>query len=452
MHLNFRIIYVSRIDYQSDEERRTDLCRRKKQLLMDIESCKLEEVNLCCLKGKKSVNEDHEIEEIVFQVHAKHPAGVDPQFTRSDCLNDFLNRWKELFSPKPSPMITLHESDDFVARKKACHISHFYTDVSFGVLPHNGEFLKYASLPDNPCGSASSSTLGYANFFNDTRHLNIKYREFELVSSYNNIRNIFVNIHTFPREIFFDLANPPIVYKVELKKRRGAQFINHRAMPPRDWFDSDVYGRSNVMRVSLLCEREDVSDIIGKLHEACGEKPVHYAHMVSLSKSAPADVPLKVRHFGCDYLLTAIFQRNFTMAAQDDVARNISRWKDVCKDKQNARRLERVLALVLAAVDSGKMVDYWREIAVQYRHHSKATDENDDYQKYVVPENCRLIRRVSVTPTRLMLFAPEVMLSNRILRNFDPEYSLRVSFRYDDNTRLSFKAVHAEDEVLYSFW
>lgn len=454
MDLNFRIVYVCRTNYLSDDEWRTHTSQKMKLLKNDIECCGLIEVNINYLKDKKSDDANyHDIEELVFQVHAKHPAGVDVRYNKRDCYNDFLGKWKELWEcekKEPSPMIKLYESNIFVdSNRRACHVANPYTDVSFGVLIYNGEFHRYASLPDMQIRPEDcyGDFLGYADFFHDTGHINIKYREWELSLSYNNIRNIIVNIDTDPLEVFFDLANPPIVYKVERKKRRDlVAYVNHRTMPLRTWTDHDTFGRSNVMRVSLR-NIEEASDIISELHLRCGGKPVHYAHVVTFSKTAPIDRQLKFRHFGCEYLLTAIFKRNFTMAAQAErnLADNISGLKSLCKE--NARCLERALTLALAAADSGKMVNYWREIEAQYRHCLRLTDENDDYAKYVVPENCRLIRRVTVTPTRHILFAPEIMLSNRILRNFDPEYSLRVSFRDDDNTRLSFKAVHACEEV-----
>lgn len=454
MDLNFRVVYVCRTNYLSDDEWRTHTSQQMEQLKHDIKWCGLIEVNVNYLKDKKSDDANYnDIEELVFQVHAKHPAGVDVRFNKNDCYDDFLRKWKKLWEcekKKPSPMIKLYESNNFVASNRACHIANSYTDVSFGVLPYNGEFHRYASLPDmqERHEDCYGDFLGYADFFHDTRHMNIKYREWELKLSYNNIQNMIVNIDTDPQEIFFDLANPPIVYKVERKKRRDlvAYFVNHRTMPLRAWTDLDTFGRSNVMRVSL-CHKAEASDIISELHLGCGGKPVHYAHIVSFTKTAPIDRQLKFRHFGCEYLLTAIFKRNFTMAAQAErnLADNISFLKTLCKE--NARCLERALTLALAAVDSGKMVNYWREIEAQYRHCLQLTDENDDFSKYAVPENCRMIRRVTVTPTRHILFAPEIMLSNRILRAFDPEYSLRVSFRDEDNTRLSFKAAHAYEEV-----
>ena len=55
----------------------------------------------------------------------------------------------------------------------------------------------------------------------------------------------------------------------------------------------------------------------------------------------------------------------------------------------------------------------------------------------LVPSHCALIKRAVITPTRLLLFPPEVMVKNRVLRQYDTEKFLCVSIRDEDLSKLS---------------
>lgn len=48
------------------------------------------------------------------------------------------------------------------------------------------------------------------------------------------------------------------------------------------------------------------------------------------------------------------------------------------------------------------------------------------------------VRRIFITPTRIILRFPELHTQNRILRHFDPDYAVRVSFRDDNLDKLTF--------------
>ena len=49
-----------------------------------------------------------------------------------------------------------------------------------------------------------------------------------------------------------------------------------------------------------------------------------------------------------------------------------------------------------------------------------------------MPRNCVRVRKVVLTPTRVVLQGPEMMLTNRVIRQFGAAHALRVSFRDDD--------------------
>jgi hypothetical protein len=52
-------------------------------------------------------------------------------------------------------------------------------------------------------------------------------------------------------------------------------------------------------------------------------------------------------------------------------------------------------------------------------------------------DNCCYVRKVLVSPTRALLMPAEVMMTNRVVRQFGQDYLLRCVFRDDDWTRLN---------------
>ena len=58
-------------------------------------------------------------------------------------------------------------------------------------------------------------------------------------------------------------------------------------------------------------------------------------------------------------------------------------------------------------------------------------------QNRLVPSHCALMKRAVITPTRLLLYPPEVMVKNRVLRNYETDNFLCVSIRDEDLSKLS---------------
>ena len=67
--------------------------------------------------------------------------------------------------------------------------------------------------------------------------------------------------------------------------------------------------------------------------------------------------------------------------------------------------------------------------------------------KQLLPSDCAFIKRMVVTPTRLLFFPPEVMSKNRVLRNFDTDQFMCANVRDEDFSRLS-SAVGIIDKIL----
>jgi len=67
--------------------------------------------------------------------------------------------------------------------------------------------------------------------------------------------------------------------------------------------------------------------------------------------------------------------------------------------------------------------------------------------KQLLPAQCAMIKRMVITPTRLLFFTPEVMSKNRVLRHFNTDQFLCVNIRDEDFSRLS-AAAGSIDKIL----
>uniref|UniRef100_T1E1M1 RNA-dependent RNA polymerase n=1 Tax=Cupiennius salei TaxID=6928 RepID=T1E1M1_CUPSA len=429
--MNFRIIIVPQDD---TAVQKSNLLAQVKHA---VQASGLLGATINYSQVKRSEDDDYpEIEQLSFEVQAETEASNPKQKVLR--YQEFCSKWKQHFNSLPCSYIELYGNDCFL-RSKSSHHRVSYEDISFGVLPHNGMFNRYAILTQNQ---------GFIDFYHDTRNVVVQHGDYELTFSYENIRNIFVNIQSKPCEIFFDLFNPPVVFRVERKSNRYQSYdLKHRSLNicTAAAIDIDVFGRSNMLCLSLKTP-DEADKILAGIHFHSSEKPVHYSCITAMWKDVPSDPVLENMHFGCAYLITAMFKRNFTTISQtSDAPQNIKRLYSL--SEKFPETLEKALTAVLASLDSGKILNYWHAIHKQYDHYSSNKDEIN-FRDYIIPSKCCMIRRIMITPTRQLLWPPEVMYGNRVLRNYDSEYALRVSFRDDNMSRMSFNAQYADSSVL----
>ncbi|XP_035220933.1 RNA-dependent RNA polymerase 1-like, partial [Stegodyphus dumicola] len=446
---NFRVIIVPQKFQNVEPDSYLQETKRK------LKACGLIVNNIHFVNLEGSEDEGYpEIEELTIQVQAMFRDNF--KFQKVALYKKICEKWKNQHLFSYCPILVLHENDSFLNKRISFHSSVQCSDISFGVLPHNGTYLQYASL------QVCKSSLPLIDFYHDTRNLKIRYRNYEISMTYNNIRKIFINIGSSPCEIFFDLCNPPVIFRVEIKINRYEKYsLNYRTCDIYDTIDdtyeilrhfnstknkmdTDILGRSNVLKLSI----NDIGlaeEIVSKMHFRCSEKPIHYMNVRSVKKKKPIDPVFEFCHFGCTYILTAIIKRNFTLVEQtSQVNSEMQHLSTLCNEDGDC--LEKALINVLRAIDSGKIINFWREIEIQYKHYLNSKDEIN-YKHYIVPLKCRMIRRITLTPTRTLLWPAEIMYENRVLRNFDPEYAVRVSFRDDNMMRLSFCAAYADESI-----
>ncbi|CAL1298859.1 unnamed protein product [Larinioides sclopetarius] len=428
-HLHFRIIVIP----QSNQEPDINLLGRY------VEQCGLvvkakERVRI----GRTEQPHSPDILEYIVDIRAVKQTVISNK-NKIHIYKDLISQWcivtRSIFSERP--LLQFSDNECFIRKRVSCHSNLKLQNMSFGVHARLGQYISYATIGEN-------ST---ATFYHDLKELEIVTERssdnlFGLIEIkcslkilYTHIRNIVVSLDRDFFEVYLDLLHPPLFFK-EIKEHSFLRDyrVENRVFP--FGVDKLVIGKSNVVRL-----RFDYIDafyeILSCLRFRSDKIPIHFIKMDVISKLPPTVPPLNFGHFGCTYMWTAVVNRTFLILEQTD---NIRKSLNILLSYslQNKDCLEKSLTMLLFLIDSGRFLNYWKVIDKLFAHHvSKQKDSS--FKEISVPEKCRLIRRVVVTPTRIMLWPSDLMCENRILRNFDSEFFLRVTFRDDDFSQMNFR-------------
>ncbi|KAF1765131.1 hypothetical protein GCK72_005083 [Caenorhabditis remanei] len=108
--------------------------------------------------------------------------------------------------------------------------------------------------------------------------------------------------------------------------------------------------------------------------------------------------------------------------------------------------VEETLEQLLNAFDERRSLDVlfafstmYKARKVQYERLLSGESLQDVGLAKPLPKNCVSVAKVIVSPSRVLLMAPEVMMVNRIVRRFGPDYALRCVFRDDNLGRLAIR-------------
>lgn len=104
---------------------------------------------------------------------------------------------------------------------------------------------------------------------------------------------------------------------------------------------------------------------------------------------------------------------------------------------QRSREAQYALENLVAAVDEHRNIsllvafEKLYENALMGQNLIETSQEDEE-----IPKNCAKVRKVIITPTRLLFLSPEIMMSNRVIRRFGAEYAMRVLFRDDNQMKI----------------
>ncbi|XP_077542923.1 uncharacterized protein LOC144155400 [Haemaphysalis longicornis] len=188
--------------------------------------------------------------------------------------------------------------------------------------------------------------------------------------------------------------------------------------------------RQAISRMSARCKRETTFQYCPMLIRKVG------AQLKGIKKRCSGKLKAHLGFSTC-YALSAVLQQGnngfaqMALLAHDQLEHFEQDLVRFCQ--QNNLALESALFAIRSAIEEHEIVDI---PAVLPQLYSKYCIAATSIPK--VPAGTCLVRRAIVTPSRVLLLPPQVHSENRILRKFDPEYSLRVSFRDDNLCNLSY--------------
>lgn len=334
--------------------------------------------------------------------------------------------------------------------------------------------------------------LSFANFEHDRRILNVYfatplqeeqpdgllYAGYRIMLPYSAFVQIFVDLRDSKlNSIYFRLKHPPQLWEAVAKPpqymahnrrilnlencREWARVLQWSADERSSGCSQEALADCQYLQVAFPKQdnertnepSEKLLSVVSRLMTRCSAK-VHFGTVFSQLKRLPVvhDVGT-VGSFRADYALKAIISRGSVVTDQlfgyveqeepkDPPFFDVVRW---CM-KECQRACEEALENLLCAIDERRSMNLLKAFHHMYSARVDAyrrlelgeTVRTTDLHRSL-PKNCVMVRKVMVTPLRILFMAPEVMMTNRVVRHFGEENALRCVFRDDSGMRLTVK-------------
>lgn len=204
---------------------------------------------------------------------------------------------------------------------------------------------------------------------------------------------------------------------------------------------SDV-GGCFVIRLSFK-DRHEARRTVGRLSRRCKRARFSFVPVKTLVVGSRAEelrqelcsrIMPKLQ-FGCCYALNSLIQMSDDIVVQLMVLEKHERdtlFKDLERyAAHNEGALEEALFSICTALGYKGNVTFAAVLPELFKKFCKT------YVPTAVPQGSCLVRRLFVTPSHVFFLPPAVHAENRVLRKFDADYALRVSFRDDHFELLS---------------
>ncbi|CAI2323842.1 unnamed protein product [Caenorhabditis sp. 36 PRJEB53466] len=345
--------------------------------------------------------------------------------------------------------------------------------------------------------------LSYARFEHDKRVLvvcfGVRLRDFgddgldhagfRLNMYYNSFTRVIVDLSKENmNSIYIQLKNPPLLWegipKSTVYNPSKSKVLNMEMctewMRVLSWpgdaeqrgigCTTEAFAQSRWVRITF--RKDDVEtdmsssyllEIISRIASRCNVK-VSFGSVFSIRrKLAPSPAFQSLGTFRANYALQALITRGSVFLDQlldvTDVHVPEDQEKPMVLEheplflkivrrcmKECTQATEETLEQLLNAIDERRNViivqafqSLYKSRKVQYERLLSGESIQDSGLAKPLPKNCVSVAKVIVTPSRVLLMAPEVMMVNRVVRRFGPDYALRCVFRDDNMGRLAIR-------------
>ncbi|XP_013789033.1 RNA-dependent RNA polymerase 1-like [Limulus polyphemus] len=379
-----------------------------------------------------------------------------------DCVQSLLCKWCSSSFPTqfwifPKNLDVFKEK--FVPAHKWKKIEYF----SLGSIVGLNTFVEHYNCSQNEKGSCKITQVqGY--FEHDKEILKIYFcvaknttngqrdgrthRFHWLVVSYASIQRILISKFENCTKLYMYLASPPLLYAVKAKdKYIPVDEIDSKTPKVRvvqfgegqNQCTKSMLGKSSVLLIKL--NDKEHWEVTSCLFNRCKETPVFFTHMENKTCTKnPVLPPFSSQCFGLKYALKAVFSNSFNVQDQHVDKSILNSYAN-----KNPKALEESLFEISVALDAGNIVLFENALKTLFPLY--------DIDLSLKNEKLMLVRRVVLTPTRMVLLPPQPYMKSLIFKtNCDAEYALRVSIREDNNMKLTFTIGESEDclnEIVY---
>ncbi|XP_066292674.1 uncharacterized protein, partial [Branchiostoma lanceolatum] len=186
--------------------------------------------------------------------------------------------------------------------------------------------------------------------------------------------------------------------------------------------------------------------VLSRMCQSCG----FTAHYVSVQVIEPSALPRapSLTHFESEYALRVFLSRGYSVTDQVNRFFFQKLAKLECEERLGPTFVCEILRRLTLTMESNRFVD----IDTALRNLLAMKDTILEAEQTQFPTAHRMVRRVFLTPTRLMFMHPEIVRDNRILRKYGADNFMRVSIRDEDFVKLQAvgRLIPGEEEATFT--
>ncbi|XP_002734181.1 uncharacterized protein LOC100373859 [Saccoglossus kowalevskii] len=237
---------------------------------------------------------------------------------------------------------------------------------------------------------------------------------------------ILVNDTNSALDVYFPLKYPPrLSMEIEHPTTRKTVWERKNNFPG---CACEVFGNSSVLRLRFTGEARQIRRAFGRFRGRARFK-IYYIRMRTVSPPTTHFSKPTMPNYETSYALRCVESRGYVVTDQLNSLYTVLR-SNMAIDPDI---LSKALYQLAIEIENERFLNIGLSLERLIEELSK--DSDDDVQD--IPRQCRYLRRVMVTPSRLIFLQPELMFENRVLRRYSEEYCARLVFKDENYQRLS---------------
>lgn len=286
---------------------------------------------------------------------------------------------------------------------------------------------------------------------------------------------------------YLHLSHPPLLYRVhethrsekdededECDTRKPKYVEQHDVNPRTKWVRTVTFGKHNtkcgsgtlgLCRVIALefnqSTQKTFLEALSRLGTLSTSTSLFNGAVESKLRKqgvgdARTELNIKDLPFGCAFALAAVWSSSAQVSDELLLSRDKASSGEVLSRmaSEDPESLEEALYSLQQAFDKGRLTSFQGGLEALYsRYHAMRQQPNaltGGVLGQQLPTHVVLVRRVVLTPTRILPMPPQPISTSRILVHFEPEYALRVLLRDEDGSKMSFSlGIHRRDFLFF---